>query len=156
MKLAAALFGAIASAVVAMGISGGTITTAEWVNIGIAVVGAFQVWYVTETSDNPNGKAVIAAVAAGLVALHSFLTGGGHVSLVEWMQVGMAALTATGIWAAPSLAQKPVGNVTFSNVNPPTVTTLVTSGPATGTIDTGKVQAITQNIQPEAPGEAKT
>lgn len=113
VKLAAAVFGAVASAVVAMGLTGGRITTAEWLNIVIAGIGAIHVWYVTETSDNPNGKAVLAALTAGLITLQSFVTTSMHVNLTMWMQVGLAALTATGIWAAPSLAKTQQKQIRF-------------------------------------------
>jgi hypothetical protein len=39
-----------------------------------------------------------------------------HINLTEWMQVGLAALTATGVWAAPSLAPMKVTRIA-SNLN---------------------------------------
>lgn len=144
LKLAAALFGTIASSVAALGITGGHIDATQWVNIGIAAIAAFQVWYVTETSDNPHGKAVIAGVAAALVAVQSFISGGGHIDLTEWMQVGMAALTATGIWAAPSLAK--TGNVAIRLAPPVPVESTPTRDYAAKVVVSGKIQtALTGN-----------
>jgi hypothetical protein len=106
VKLIAAVAGAVASSLVALGFTGGHLTTTEIVNLAIAGVGAFQVWYVSETSDNPNGKAIISGVAAALIALQSFVSGGGVLNAAEWLQIGVAALTAMGILGAPGVSLK--------------------------------------------------
>lgn len=101
-KLIVSLVGAAVSAGTALGINSGHLSWTAAINIMIAVVAAFQVWYVTETRDNPSGKAVIAAVAAALIAVQSVFSAGVHApSLTEWVQVAVAALSAAGILVTP-------------------------------------------------------
>lgn len=105
VKLIVSLLSVGASTLIALGVTGGHVTLAQALNIAIALVGAFHVWYVTETTDNPSGKAVIAGVTAALMTAASFITGGGHVDLAEWMQIITAGLAATGILAIPTKAK---------------------------------------------------
>lgn len=101
-KLIVSIVGAVASAVVSLGITGGHLTSVNIVALAIAGVAALQVWYVTETRDNPSGKAVIAGIAAALVAAQTVLTNTTHVpNLSEWMQILIAGLTAAGVLVAP-------------------------------------------------------
>jgi hypothetical protein len=97
VNLIIAVAGALGSAVFALGTTSGHLSTAGIVNLAIAGVGAFNVWYVTETADNPKGKAVIAFITAGLIAAQSALATGGHLRIGEWLQILMAAITATGL-----------------------------------------------------------
>lgn len=101
-KLIIAVVGAVASTVVALGLTSGHLTSVNIVSLAIAAVAAFQVWYVTETRDNPSGKAIIAGLAAALVALQTVLTNTTHIpNLSEWMQILIAGLTAAGVLFAP-------------------------------------------------------
>lgn len=104
VKLIVAVAGAIGSALMALGVTGGHLTAVEGVNIALAAIGAFQVWYITETSDNPNGKAVISAVIAVLVAAQSIIATSGGLHAADWAQILVAALTATGLLGIPSTA----------------------------------------------------
>lgn len=114
-KLFVAVFGAIVSGLLA--VSGGHIGVTEIINLVLAGVGAFQVWYVTETNDNPHGKAVIAGVIAALMGAQTLIAAGTGAHLTDWLQVGFAALTAAGIRLYPTTAAPvyrpalPVGNV---------------------------------------------
>jgi hypothetical protein len=101
-KLIVAVFGAIVSGLLAW--SGGHIGVTEIINLVLAGVGAFQVWYVTETKNNPHGKAVIAAVIAGLMGAQTLIAAGTGAHLTDWLQVGFAALTAAGIRIYPTTA----------------------------------------------------
>lgn len=111
-KLVVALVGVAASAGVSLGMG---ITLTQAVNVAIALVAALQVWYVTETRDNPSGKAVIAGFAGALVALQSVISGDGNVDLTEWIQIGVAGLTAAGVLVTPGhlsvFGKSPVSDV---------------------------------------------
>lgn len=101
-KLIISIVGAVASAVVSLGITNGHLTSVNIVALAIAAVAALQVWYVTETRDNPSGKAVISGIAAALVAAQTVLTNTTHVpNLSEWMQILIAGLTAAGVLVTP-------------------------------------------------------
>jgi hypothetical protein len=113
-KLIVAVFGAIVSGLLA--VSGGHIGVTEILNLVLAGAGAFQVWYVTETKDNPHGKALIAALIAALMGAQTLIAAGTGAHLTDWLQVGFAALTAAGIRIYPTTATVsrlalPVGNV---------------------------------------------
>jgi hypothetical protein len=101
-KLIVAIFGAIVSGLLA--VSGGHIGTTEIINLVLAGVGAFQVWYVTETKNNPHGKALIAFVIAALMGAQTLIAAGTGAHLTDWLQVGFAALTAAGIRIYPTTA----------------------------------------------------
>lgn len=98
-KLVAQLVGTGLVAFTAMSIGDNTLTTSEWVNVAIMVVGSAQVWLVANNIRQPAIKATISAFAAMLVAVYSFLSDGG-VSVTEWAQVGIAALTSLGVYEA--------------------------------------------------------
>lgn len=101
-KLIVSLVGAVASTAAALGITGGHLTNVELVNLAIAAVAAFQVWYITETRDNPSGKAVIAGLAAALAAVQTILVTSGHIpNTAAWIQIGIAALSAAGVMVTP-------------------------------------------------------
>lgn len=106
------LVGAVASTAAALGITNGHLSYVELVNLAIAAVAAFQVWYITETRDNPSGKAVIAGIAAGLVAVQTVLGTTGHIpTTAEWMQIAIAALAAAGVLVTPGNLKPVEANV---------------------------------------------
>lgn len=102
-KLIASLFGAALSAMV--GLSGNHFGAVEAINIAIALIAVFQVWYVTETNDNPHGKSVISGVAAALAAAQTLVATHGHLAAADWSQIGVAALTAAGILSLGTTAK---------------------------------------------------
>lgn len=97
VNLIISVAGALTSAIFALGTTNGHLTTIEVVNLAIAGVAAFQVWYVTETADNPKGKAVIAFISAALIAGQSVVATHVHLQIGEWLQILVAGLTATGL-----------------------------------------------------------
>jgi hypothetical protein len=99
-KLVVALFGAIVSGTTVL--SGAHIGATEYINLAIAAVAAFQVWYTTETPGNPNGKAVISGVAAALVAVQTVISTHGSMHGTDWAQIVIAGLTAAGVFTFPS------------------------------------------------------
>lgn len=87
----------------------GSLSAAEWVNVGIIGLGAVGV---LGAGNLPSGvwahtKVIVSVATAVLVALASFLTGG--VNLTEWIQIAMAALGAVGVVAVPGPKVIPVG-----------------------------------------------
>jgi hypothetical protein len=66
----------------------------EWINFGVLLAGAVQVYNATNLPGYAYAKAVAAGVSACLVLLVSFLTDG--VSISEWIQVGIAFLVGLG------------------------------------------------------------
>lgn len=127
VKLIVTVAGALLSALMALGITNGHVTTYEWINLAIVAVGAFQVWYITETSDNPNGKAVISFVTAGLITAQSLVATHAHLGVAAWAQILVAALTATGLLAIPSRSAVVVRALPASYANNTTVIDVGTS-----------------------------
>lgn len=77
------------------------VDTTEWINVGIAVLGAIGV---LGAGNLPSGvwaytKTIVAAATAGLVFLTSALIGGMTTS--EWLQVALAVAGSLGVAAAP-------------------------------------------------------
>jgi hypothetical protein len=105
-KYAKGIVAALAAALVAVGaaLTGNNhIDTTEWVNVAIAAVGAFQVWYAANVNGAPYVKAVIAAATAGLIALQSYIVGG--VTISDWVQIGLAVLGALGVLAFKNVTE---------------------------------------------------
>jgi hypothetical protein len=91
-----------AAAFLVTALSDNRVDLSELVNLGVIIVGAVGVYLVPnlEGSWRNYSKAGVAFVAAGLVALLSFLSGG--VTLAEWLQVGVAALAGIGVTIVPN------------------------------------------------------
>lgn len=104
IKLIAMLAGAVASGLVAVSTTGGHLGTAEYINLAIAAVGAFHVWYGSETVESPNAKSVFAFVTTGLMVASSLLITGGALHIADIAQILVAALAATGVLATPTTA----------------------------------------------------
>lgn len=82
-------------------IDGGTVPTgADWVQIGIGVLLAFQVHLVPLTMRYPWVKSVVGAGLAGLGALAVALVGG--VTAAEGLDIAVYVLAALGIFIAPA------------------------------------------------------
>lgn len=83
-------------------LSDNRVDVSELINLGIIIVGAIGVYLVPnlDAGWRKYAKAVAAFVAAGLVALLSFIDGG--VSIAEWLQVGIAALAGIGVTIVPN------------------------------------------------------
>lgn len=105
--LAAVLAAALSAAVVAL-TGDNSFSAVELINIAIAVVGAVGVAYFPNTDDAPAAKSVLAALMAVLVLATDLIAGGFTVS--EWLQLGLAALTALGVYGLRNAdpAGKPV------------------------------------------------
>lgn len=109
-KALAAILATILSAVVAA-LTDGTVTPAEWVNVAILAVGAAAVFAAPNVPGAPVTKAVLAVLSAVLVLLVSMVGGGWHLDISDWLQLGVAALGALGVYAVPNRtsADAPLG-----------------------------------------------
>lgn len=98
-KLIASVIGAgLAAAVAAF--TDNDITNVEKINIAIAVVTAASVFTAPNVPGAMYTKSILAVLGAVLVFLTSAITDG--VNTAEWLQVGVIALTALGVYAVPN------------------------------------------------------
>lgn len=77
----------------------GGLDASAWVNVAIVGVGAAAVFAGPNVPGAPVTKLILSALAAVLVLLSSFITGG--ITLDEWLQLALAALGALGVYALP-------------------------------------------------------
>jgi len=86
-----------------------TLSSEELLNLGVVVVGAVAVYLVPNLPEKAArfGKTIATFVTAALVATLSFLTDG--ISTTEWLQIGIAALAAIGVYIVPN--EPPVATV---------------------------------------------
>lgn len=87
------------------------ITVAEGINVGITLFGAVTVLGATNL---PEGfwrfaKGWFAAGSAGLVAVNTFYADGLGINGSEWVQVGLAAAGAVGVFALHNAGAAPNG-----------------------------------------------
>jgi hypothetical protein len=99
-KAGAAVVATILSAVVAALTGDAAIGDVEWINIAIAGVGALAVFAGPNVPGARVTKAVLAVLSAVLVLLVNLIVDG--VTMSEWMQLGVAALGALGVYAVPN------------------------------------------------------
>lgn len=97
LAIAAAAIGILVAA-----LADNTVTTAELVNVGIAVVTAVGVYLIPNLPAGPARyfKSGVALLGAALTALASFITDG--VTTAEWLQIALAALAAIGVYVVPN------------------------------------------------------
>lgn len=83
-------------------LSDDALSVEELLNLAVAVVGAIVVYLVPNFPSTVGryAKTIATAVTAGILLAISFLTDG--ISLVEWMQIGIAALAAVGVYIVPN------------------------------------------------------
>lgn len=100
-KALAAVLATVLSAVVAATVGDEVVTTVEWVNVAIAGIGAAAVFAAPNVPGAAYTKAVLAVLTAVLTLLASFLLVG-DLGTSEWLQLGVAALGALGVYAVPN------------------------------------------------------
>jgi hypothetical protein len=98
-KFLAMVVATILTAVLAAMAGDNVVSSTEWVNVAIAGVGAAAVFTAPNIPGAALTKSVLAVLTAVLMVLASAIVGG--VSTTEWMQIGLAALGAVGVYAAP-------------------------------------------------------
>jgi hypothetical protein len=99
-KLLTAVAVAILAAAVAAMTGDQYISNVEWINIAIAGVGACSVFAAPNVPHAMFTKTIIAALTAVLAFLVSAITDG--VSTSEWLQIGVIAAGAFGVFAIPN------------------------------------------------------
>lgn len=99
-KFLAVVVATVLSGVLAALTGDSVISPTEWVNIAILGVGALGVFAAPNIPGAVYTKSILAVLAAVLTVLASSIVGG--ISTTEWIQVGMAALGALGVYALPN------------------------------------------------------
>jgi len=99
-KAGAAVVATVLSAIVAALTGDGVVGDVEWINIAIAGVGALAVFAAPNVPGARYTKAVLAVLSAVLMLLTNLIADG--VTISEWMQLGVAALGALGVYAVPN------------------------------------------------------
>lgn len=98
-------------------LSDNALSLEEKLNLGVVVLGAVGVYAVPNF---PEGvakyvKTAVAFLTAAIVSALSFLSDG-VLSTTEWLQIGVAALAAIGVFIVPNEVKRPsVTNLTIVN-----------------------------------------
>lgn len=98
-KALAAVVATIISAVVAALTGDEHVSAVEWINVCIMAVGAAAVFTAPNVPGARFTKSILAVLAAVLTLLASAITDG--ITTTEWLQMGLAALGALGVYAMP-------------------------------------------------------
>lgn len=98
-KSLAAVVAAIISAVVASLTGDNNVDAAEWVNVVLAGLAAAAVFTAPNVPGARYTKVTLAVLTAVATLLVSYITDG--MTPTEWLQLGLAALGAVGVYAAP-------------------------------------------------------
>ncbi len=101
-KALAAVGATILSGVVAALTGDNHVSPVELVNVAILAVGACAVFAAPNVPGARYVKAVLAVLSAVLVLLVNIIADG--VTVSEWLQLGVAALGALGVYAVPNRA----------------------------------------------------
>lgn len=99
VKLLTALVGAVVMSVASFA-TDNTVSTEEWIQVAIAGATALGVWAAANVPTLTWAKTFVAVVLAVLNLLVSYITDG--ISTSEWLNLGVAALTAAGVYALPN------------------------------------------------------
>lgn len=99
IKLLVALVGAVVMSVASF-YTDGQFTAEEGVQVAIAGATAAGVWAAANVPGLTWAKTFVAVLLAVLTLLVSYITDG--VSTSEWLNLGVAALTAAGVYALPN------------------------------------------------------
>lgn len=105
-KLFAAVVAAVLMAVLAALTGDNVISNTEWVNVAIVGVGAAGVFAAPNVPGARYTKAVLAVLAAVLTLLASAITDG--ITVTEWVQIGIAALGALGVYQVKTPEASPI------------------------------------------------
>lgn len=99
-KALMAVVATILSAVIAALTGDSVIDVGEWINVAILAAGALAVFSGPNVPGSTITKAVLAVITAVLTLAVNLVAGG--LDLTEWLQLGMAALGALGVYAVPN------------------------------------------------------
>lgn len=99
-KALAAVVTTVLSAVVAALTGDNYIGAVEWINVATLAVGACAVFAAPNVPHARTTKAVLAVLTAVLVLSTNLIADG--ITVSEWLQLGVAALGALGVYAVPN------------------------------------------------------
>lgn len=108
-KAIAAVVATVMSGVIAAMTGDATISPTEWISVAIMAAGALAVFTAPNVPGSTVTKMALAVVTAVLTLAVDLI--GGGLDLTEWLQLGMAALGALGVYAVPNAAPQPLGAV---------------------------------------------
>lgn len=108
-KALAAVVATVMSGVIAALTGDAVISPTEWINVAILAAGALAVFTAPNVPGATVTKAVLAVITAVLTLAVNLIVGG--IDMTEWLQLGMAALGALGIYAVPNSPQPAPGPV---------------------------------------------
>lgn len=100
-KAIAAVVATVLSGVIAALTGDATISPAEWINVAILAAGALAIFAAPNVPGAPITKAVLAVITA-VLTLSVQLISDGSLDLTDWLQLGVAALGALGVYAVPN------------------------------------------------------
>ena len=99
-KAIAIVLATVLSGVIAALTGDGVVSTQEWVNVALLAAGAAAVFTAPNVPGARYTKSVLAVLTAVLTLAVNLITGG--LDVTEWLQLGMAALGALGVYAVPN------------------------------------------------------
>lgn len=102
-KAIAVVVATVLSGVIAALTGDATISNSEWINVAILGAGALVVFTAPNVPGARYTKAALAVVTAVLTLAVNLISGG--LDVTEWLQLGMAALSALGVYAVPNKDQ---------------------------------------------------
>lgn len=105
-KALAAIVTTIISAAIVALTGDNAFSDVELINIALAGVGAVGVFYVPNAHNGPVAKAVVATLTAVLTLAVQLIAGG--FTLSEWLQLGVAAAGALGVYGVRNSGPSPV------------------------------------------------
>jgi hypothetical protein len=99
-KALAAVVATVLSGVIAALAGDAVIDLQEWVNVAILAAGALAVFTAPNVPGARYTKSALAVITAVLTLAVNLIAGG--LDVTEWLQLGMAALGALGVYAVPN------------------------------------------------------
>lgn len=99
-KALAAVVATVLSGVIAALTGDSVIDIGEWINVAILTAGALAVFTAPNVPGASITKAALAVITAVLMLAVNLIAGG--LDVTEWLQLGMAALGALGVYAVPN------------------------------------------------------
>lgn len=102
-KAGAAVVATILAAVAAALTGDAVVDATEWLNVAVLAVGALGVFAAPNVPGSSYTKSVLAVLSAVLVLAVNLIAGG--IDLSEWIQLGLAALGALGVYSVPNTSR---------------------------------------------------
>ena len=100
-KMGAAVVATVLSALVVALTGDQVVDDVEWINVAVIAVAAAGIFTAPNIPGSRYTKAVLAVLAAVLTLLVNLIADG--ITVSEWMQLGVVALGALGVFAVPNV-----------------------------------------------------